>query len=124
MEWKIVKINQSIGKNVPFVSIGRGQMDFSAAACELLEDYERYKYAQMLTAKENGLTVVAVKFLEEAEEDTIRIKRKKQNGKKIKGMTVVNKGVISALFGKNGSNDGMIRYKVERIEKNMLKILE
>ena len=39
-------------------------------------------------------------------------------------MTVVNKGVISALFGKNGSNDGMIRYKVERIEKNMLKILE
>ena len=124
MEWSVVRVSQTSGKNVPFVSIGRGQLDFNAAACELVGDSGQYKYAQLLKGREKGGVVVAVKFLEESEIDTIPIKRKKQNGKIIKGMTVVNKGVISDLFGKNGSNDGMIRYRVELIDSNMLKILE
>ena len=124
MEWNIVKINQTSGNTIPFVSIGRGQLDFSAVACDLVRDNGNYKYAQLLTAKEKGKTIVAVKFLEEYENDTIVIKRKVQNGKTVKGMTVVNKGVISDLFGKNGKNEGMVRYRVELIESNMLKIIE
>ncbi len=124
MEWNVVKISQTSGKNVPFVSIGRGQLDFNAVACDLIGDDGQYKYVQLLTAKEKGKTVVAVKFLEEVAIDTIPIKRKKQNGKLIKGLTVVNKGAISDLFGKNGNNDGMVRYGVELIDYNMLKILE
>ncbi len=124
MEWKVVKISQTSGNNVPFVSIGRGQLDFNAVSCDLLGDKGQYNYAQLLTGKEKGKTIVAVKFLEEADFDTIPIKRKVQNGKTIKGMTVVNKGVISELFGKNGTNDGMVRYKVELIDNNMLKIID
>ena len=123
MEWNIVKIDQTKGNNVPFVSIGRGQLDFNAVACDLVKDDGSYRYAQLLTAKENGKTVVAVKFLIEPEIDTIPIKRKSQKGKSIKGMTVVNKGVISDLFGKDGSNDSMVRYRVELIAESMLKIL-
>ena len=124
MEWNIVKINQTSGNTIPFVSIGRGQLDFSAVACDLVRDNGNYKYAQLLTAKEKGKTIVAVKFLEEYENDTIVIKRKVQNGKTVKGMTVANKGVISDLFGKNGKNEGMVRYRVELIESNMLKIIK
>ena len=124
MEWNVVRINQVGGNNVPFVSIGRGQLDFSTVACELVGDVGQYKYAQLLTGKENGKTVVAVKFLENYENDTIPIKRKSQNGKAIKGMTIANKGVVTELFGKDGKNEGMIRYGVELIGNNMLKILK
>ena len=124
MEWNVVKISQTSGNNVPFVSIGRGQLDFNAVACSLVDDCGQYKYAQLLTGKEKGKTVVAVKFLQDHEPDTIPVKRKTQNGKPIKGMTIVNKGIISNLFGKNGSNDGMIRYSVELIDNNILKIIE
>ena len=123
MEWSVVKIDQTKGNNAAFVSIGRGQLDFNAVACDLVNDDGSYRYAQLLTAKENGKLVVAVKFLLDPEIDTIPIKRKSQKGKSVKGMTVVNKGVISDLFGKDGSNDGMVRYPVERIADNMLKIL-
>ena len=124
MEWNIVKINQTSGNNVPFVSIGRGQMDFNAVACDLVKDDGMFKFAQICTAKDNGKLVIAVRFLEHYEEDTIPIKRKMQNGKKIKGMTIANKGVMSDLFGKKGVNDGMIRYSVRLIERNMLQIVE
>ena len=124
MEWTEVPVSQASGKNVPFVSIGRGQLDFSAVACDLVGDCGQYKFAKLLTAKEGGVPVVAVKFLQEAETNTIPIKRKTQNGKSVKGMTVANKGVISNLFGKDGSNNGMVRYRVEKIGDNMLKIVK
>ena len=124
MEWNVVEIKQTSGNNVPFVSIGRGQLDFSAVACDLVGDDGSYQFAQLLTAKEGGKTVVAVKFLCEPELNTIPIKRKVQDGKPIKGMTIANKGVISDLFGKDGTNDGKVRYRVERISENMLKIVD
>ena len=124
MEWNVVHINQTTGRNVPFVSIGRGQMDFNAVACDLVNDDGSYRYAQLLTGKENGKTVVAVKFLADVEPNTIPIKRKQQNGKTIKGMTVVHKGVVTELFGKNGANDSMRRYGIEKIDDNTLKILD
>ena len=63
MIWNVVRINQTSGNNVPFVSIGRGQMDFNAVACDLVKDNGKYRYAQLLTGKDNGKTIVAVKFL-------------------------------------------------------------
>ena len=124
MECQIVEVEQTSGRRVPFVSIGRGQLDFNAVACDLIQDNGDYRYAQLLTGKENGRVVVAVKFLKEPELNTIPIKRKKQKGKTIKGMTVVNKGVVSKLFGKDGNNNGMVRYGVELIDKCTLKIID
>ena len=124
MIWNVVRINQTSGNNVPFVSIGRGQMDFNAVACDLVKDNGKYRYAQLLTGKDNGKTIVAVKFLTDFEQNTIPIKRKKQNGRTIKGMTVVNKGVVSDLFGKDGINDGMVRFGVELEDDNILKIID
>lgn len=124
MEWKVVKIEQTSGNTVPFVSIGRGQLDFNSEACKLVNDNGEYKYAQLLTAKEGGKTVVGVKFLTSYEEDAIIIKRKKINGKQISGMSIRNKGTIEKLFGKDGSNEGMVRHKVELVAENILKIID
>ncbi len=122
MAWEIIKINSNSGNNIPFVSIGRGQLDFNASACKLVGDKGQYNYAQFLKNKENGKPVIGVRFLERQSDDSIEITRKKQNGKTISGMTIRNKGTINELFGKDGSNDGMIRYNVELVEPNLLKI--
>ena len=124
MEWQVVKVKQSGGRTAPFVSIGRGQLDFSANACELVNDIGQYKYAQFLKGKENGRAVVAVKFLTEFESDAIPVKRKNISGKEVQGMTVRNKGIVEELFGKDGSNNGMVRHGVELVDDNILKIID
>lgn len=124
MEWKVFKLKESGGRTAPFVSIGRGTLDFSQAACELINDDGTYKYAQILTGKENGKPVVAVKFLAEYDEECIPVKRKVINGKVVSGMTVRNKDAVERLFGKDGAYKGMIRHKVEPVGENMLKIID
>ena len=124
MEWQVVKIKPTDGRSSAFVSIGRGQLDFNAEACKLVEDTGNFKFAKLFTAQENGKVVVAVKFLEENEENCISIKRKAVDGKAIQGMTVRNKDAIEKLFGKNGVRQGMTRYPVTLVEKNMLKIID
>ena len=124
MEWQVVTIEQTSGNAIPFVSIGRGQLDFNAEACKLVNDNGNYTYAQLLTGREKGKTVVGVKFLEEYEENAIVIRRKVVNGKQITGMTIRNKGTVEKLFGKDGSNKGMVRHKVELVGDNILKIID
>ena len=124
MEWQVVKVKNGSGKNVPFVSIGRGQLDFNAVACELVGDDGSYKYAQFLKGKEKGKSVIGVKFMTEYEENAVPITRKVQKEKVIAGMTVRNKGIIEELFGKDGSNDGMVRHSVELAGDNILKIVD
>lgn len=124
MEWEVFRLKQTGGRTAPFVSIGRGCLDFSQAACELINDTGDYKYAQILTGKENGKAVVAVKFLTEYQDNCIPIKRKTSQGKVISGMTVRNKDAIERLFGKDGANAGMVRHKVEPVDTNILKIID
>lgn len=124
MEWKLVRVDQTSGKKVPFVSIGRGMLDFNAVAASLVKDEGQYRYVQLFEGKEKGKAVIAVKFLTEPDEESIPIKRKIQNGKLVKGMTIVNKGVVEEKFGKDGANKGMVRRKVELIGPDMLKIVD
>lgn len=124
MEWKVFKVEQTSGNTIPFVSIGRGQLDFNAEACRLLNDNGQYTYAQFLTAQEKGRAVVGVKFLTDYEDDSIVIRRKVINGKQVGGMTIRNKGAVEKLFGKDGANKGMVRHKVELVSENILKIID
>ena len=124
MEWEVFKLKQTGGRTAPFVSIGRGTLDFSQAACELVNDTGEYKYAQILTAKEKGKTVAGVRFLTEYEDNSLPIKRKPIKGKIVAGMTVRNKEAIERLFGKDGANKGMVRHKVDLAGDNILKIID
>ncbi len=124
MEWEVFALKQTGGRTAPFVSIGRGALDFSQAACELINDNGQYKYAQILTAKEKGKVVVGVKFLTDYTDNSIPIKRKTLNGKTVAGMTVRNKDAIERLFGKDGANKGMVRHQVAPAGENILKIID
>ena len=55
MIWKTVKItNDKKGKTTPYASVGFGRITLNTAACELIENYEDYQYAELLTGYENN----------------------------------------------------------------------
>ena len=125
MEWNVVSIKKTTeGNKAPFASIGRGSVNFNAAACELLGDYNKFKYAQFLTAKgKNGKLIVGVKFLEEHEDNSIEISRKKySDGKLVSGMTISHKGAVKEVFGAKGVIKGTERHSVSYEGDNILII--
>jgi len=85
----------------------------SAAACELLENYQQYKYVHLIDGKKNGSKCVGVQFLKEDEFDSFsfKITQKKQSGKKINGIDIINKAALGELFGPSAESS-VIRYKV------------
>ena len=114
MNWETVKIyGEQKGRNTPYASIGRGKISLSAAACELILDYEKYTYVKLLKATQNKKTLIGVQFFTEYVSDSLKIKRKVIDGKQIAGMTIENKGVISDLFGNDGCQKGTTRYSVK-----------
>lgn len=129
MEWNLVKIDSQDGKNAPFVSIGRGKLEFSAKACKLLEEasgrnYLDYKYAQIYTGSEKGKVAIAVKFLVEYKEDSLEVTHKVAKGNPITSMIIQSKGTIQRVFGAINANDTMIRRNVEICGEDMLRICD
>lgn len=115
MEWSIVKITtEKKGRNTPFASIGFGKIALSAAACELIEDYEQYKYVELLRGKRNNKLCIGVRFLKNNTQDSIAIKRKIVDGKAINGITIENKGAIEEIFGITGTARKTTRYNVDK----------
>lgn len=113
MNWETVKIyGEQKGRNTPYASIGRGKISLSAAACELIQDHEKYNYVKLLKATQNKKTLIGVQFYTEYVSDSIKIKRKVIDGKRITGMNIENKGVIGDLFGNDGFQKGTTRYSV------------
>lgn len=127
MNWETVKIyGDQKGRSTPYASIGRGKISISAAACELIENNEKYTYARLLKATQNKKTFIGIIFFTEYVDNTIKIKRKEINGKRIAGMTIENKSVIEDLFGTDGSQKATTRYsvKLDDDDKNVLVIFK
>ena len=115
MEWSVVKITpDKKGRNTPFASIGFGKISLSAAACELIDNYEKYTYVQLLRGKRNNKLCIGVRFLQNSTQDSIAVKRKVVDGKTIAGLTIENKGIIEELFGITGTAKKATRYNVEK----------
>lgn len=125
MEWSIVKItSDKKGRNTPFASIGFGKISLSAAACELINNYEQYPYIELLRGKKNNKLCIGVRFLKNTTQDSIKVTRKIVDGKTISGLTIENKSVIEELFGIAGAARKTTRYNVEKDnnEENILII--
>lgn len=125
MIWETVKIeNANKGRTMPYASVGFGRVSLSAAACELLGDYNQYKYVEFLTARDGGKLCVGLKFLKESTSNSIIIKRRKQaDGKLVGGMDIANKSVVGNLFGIIGTANKATRFEVKKYEENILGIL-
>ena len=123
MYWETVKIySEQKGRNTPYASIGYGRISFNAAACDLVPEQEKYFYARLLRAMQGKQQFIGVQLLENYEENTIRINRKKIKGKEITGFSIENKLVITNLFGQDGENRKTTRYNV-KVENNNPTIL-
>lgn len=127
MNWETVKIyGDQKGRSTPYASIGRGKISLSAAACELIENNEKYTYARLLKATQNKKTYIGIIFFTEHVTDSFKIKRKQINGKQIAGMTIENKAVMESLFGTDGIQKGATHYnvKLDDDDKNVLVIFK
>ena len=78
MGWEVVKIpTSSRGRTSPYASVGFGRLSLSAAACELIDNYETYTHVQLLKNRVNNRLCIGVRFLKEAAPDSLKISRKK-----------------------------------------------
>ena len=125
MNWETVKIeNGNKGRTMPYASVGFGRVSLNAAACELLEDYNQYKYVEFLKARDNGKLCIGLKFLKEPTTNSILIKRRKTGeGTLVAGMDISNKRVVESLFGPIGGASKATRLDVKKYEDNILGIL-
>ncbi len=125
MGWDIVKIPiASKGRTSPYASVGFGRLSLSVAACELIENYEQYKYVQLLKSRINNQLCIGVRFLKEAVPDSIKITRKKSNGKPVGGIDIACSTVLEGLFGLAATAKKSTRYDVKKDDsfKNFLVV--
>lgn len=125
MNWETVKIeNINKGRTVPYASVGFGRVSLSAAACELLENYNQYAYVVFLKSRDNGKLCIGLKFLKEYAPNSIAIgRRKTKDGKIVAGIDVTNKRVMEDLFGPTGSANKATRFDVKKYDYNILGII-
>lgn len=116
MAWEVVKIpTSSKGRTSPYASVGFGRLSLSAAACELISNYEEYTHVQLLKNRVNNRLCIGVLFLKEASPDSIKISRKKMaNGKYIGGIDISNSKVLESLFGLAATAKKATRYDVKK----------
>lgn len=118
MQWETVKIkNDRKGRTMPYASVGFGRLSLSSAACELIDNFEKYAYVELLKATVNNETLIGVRFLQESEKtlNSLPIKRRKlKDGTAIGGIDICNKGTIGELFGPTGTQNKAVRFGVKK----------
>ncbi len=114
MAWEVVKIDSSRqGKNTAYVSVGFGRLALSSAACDLIKDFNEYKYAQLLKDRKEGKLLIGIKLYKEFEANTIKIGKRKFKGTVIeKSLLIDNKRIIEDLFGIQGAQNKSTRYPI------------
>lgn len=118
MNWETVEIkNDRKGRTMPYASVGFGRISLSSAACELIQNYETFSYIELLKGKENGKTVVGIRFQKEMVKTTnsLPIKRRKlRNGTIVGGIDICNKGTVEELFPIIGTQNKATRLGVKK----------
>ena len=104
----------SKGRTSPYASVGFGRLSLSVATCELVENYEKYNHVQLLKNRVNNRLCIGVRFLTEATPDSIKISRKKADGKLVGGIDISNSKVLESLFGLAATAKKATRYDVKK----------
>lgn len=115
MNWEVVQIpSNKKGRTAPYASVGNGRLSISAASCELITNYDKYTFAELLRGKDGKNPCVGVRLLKEATPNSLAIKRKKIDGKFITGMEISNKNILLELFGLTATAKKMTRFDVKK----------
>lgn len=106
-------------------STGLGRLTLNLPACNLIEDFDSYKYAQLLTdTQPNGKTCIGILLLREKAENSIKITKRLYKGEYARSFSLNNKSVMEKLFGIRGTQNKVTNYPVEKDanEPNLLVI--
>ena len=124
MEWEVIKMEKYVNRGEAFVTISKeGQFNFSAGACDLLQDKQSYQYAQFLKGMDNGKVVLAIRFLREDAENALKIRRTKNHGKITNSMKVFSSGMLKEYFEEKMQDEKKLRVPVEKVDDNILKLV-
>ena len=122
MPWTVVEPERGKkNRALPSASVGFGRISLNVSACNLMEDYEKYKYAELLIDREKP-SAVGIRFLKEATGKSIPVKRKTIKGKVTGGLDIAGKYYMQALFGIAGTQNKTTRYPVTKEAENFLII--
>lgn len=126
MNWEVVKItNEQKGSTMPYASVGFGRLTLSAAACDLLKDFNNFSFVELMRGRIDGKLCIGIRFLKDYQRtsNSLPIKRRKtKEGTYIKGADIANKAIMEELFGINGTQQKATRYDV-RIDKDAENVL-
>lgn len=113
MAWEVVKVDDSkVVRGIPRATVGYGRISLNVAACNLLHNFESYKFAELLMDKSKRPTEYGIKFLVANTQDSIAIKRKVIKGKVVGGIEVASMEHVGKLFGEEGRNKFSTHYSV------------
>lgn len=126
MKWEVVKISgDKTGKNAPYASVGFGRVVLSSSACQLIDNFGKYKYAVFMKSRKNGALCIGLRFYEDYQENSLKIARRKYGEDIVtNSCSLDNKPLVEELFGVQGTNKKTVRYPVtvDDDDKNILVI--
>ena len=125
MGWQVIKKNIQMQRvsGEPFVSINKkGLFLFNSAATTLIDKDGKYQYAQFLLDEEGNPPIIAVKFSVNEVDDGYKIHRSVVSGKSTNAISISNVYVCRNYFLKDGNESSRVRYRVEKIEDDILQI--
>ncbi len=123
MAWEVVKVDDSkVVRGIPRATVGYGRISLNVAACNLIENFENYKFAELLVDKSKRPTEYGVRFLKENTQDSISIKRKEVKGKIVGGVDIASVEHLGKLFGEEGKSRFSTHYSVS-VDKSEPTIL-
>lgn len=127
MQWETVKITSDRrGKTTPFASVGFGRLSLNSAACELIDDFDSYQYAELLKGRDSDNKLcVGIRLLKENSANSIKISKRIYKGEVTKSFAIDNKPIMEALFGISGVQQKITRYTVlkDKSANNILMII-
>ena len=125
MNWETVEINKPRRKTEAFASVGRNSIILSGGACQLINDFPKYGYAQIMRGQIDGKKVLGIRLCENSEKNSLRIIKRKVNNEIIAYSGSLNsKSVVEELFGLIGTQNKVTNYSItlDPEERNVLII--
>lgn len=121
MKWEPAKITRrSLPKKKAYARITKNSVTFNGVAAGLIEDIEKYPWAEILVGKvDDEPTMLAFKFTEEETPKSLPVKKQSKNHK---GVTFFSREMVKTYFNLGGVGALFMRLDVEQVNDVTLGI--
>ena len=124
MTWEVISAKSvAASRGVPSARVGRGSIVLNGASSNLLGPMAGREFAELMLDLEDDR--VGIRFLEERNENTVPVRRRKEKGKQSESLAISSRAHMRELFGEAGLANGSTRYdvSVDPEERNVLVLV-